>query len=62
MAAPFEEFEIELTIQPNEFKIRCLPEVFIGLKRSEIERMYFIKDAINEKLAREKEASDAKQD
>lgn len=62
MAAPFETFEIERTIQPNEFKVRCLPEVFIGLDRSEMERRYFIVDAINEKLAREKEASDAKQD
>lgn len=55
MKAPFEEFDVENTAEMNEFIVRCLPEVFIGIENTQMRRKYFIIDAIREKLDHERE-------
>lgn len=70
MAAPFEKFAVKRNRERpcGFFEVDCSPHLSWQLLkkqerqiRDEVVRQ-FIEEAISEKLAREKEASDAKQD
>jgi len=54
MGAPFDRFDVRSTLIPSHFRIEVLPQASKNVEL-ENEQLQFVRDAISEKLAREKE-------